>query len=53
MLGSLLIAAISPPARDERTDCIRQCAPRRGELIADKNYPMSAKGSYRQVCQCQ
>ena len=49
----LLLAPLLPPPRDAQTECTKQCAPRQGQLIADKSYPMSAKGTYRQVCECR
>jgi hypothetical protein len=49
---ALLLVPFMPPPRDIRAECAKQCAPRYGKVVADKNYPMSAKGTYRQVCEC-
>lgn len=54
--AGLLIARLAPPMRDpeaESRECTKQCAPRFGQLVRDMDYPMSAKGQYRQVCKCQ
>jgi hypothetical protein len=49
---SLMVAEFMPPLRDVVVECRKQCEPRSSRLVADKNYPMSAKGTYRQVCEC-
>jgi hypothetical protein len=49
---ALLLVPFMPPPRDIKAECAKQCAPRYGKVVADKNYPMSAKGTYRQVCEC-
>ncbi len=50
--ASFLIAAVLPPPRDVQAECRTQCEPRLFRLVTDKNYPMSAKGTYRQICEC-
>ena len=50
--AALLLVPFLPPARDMNAECTKQCAPRYGKVVPDKNYPMSAKGTYRQVCEC-
>ena len=51
--ASLLLVQVLPPQRDHAAECAKQCAPRFGQLARDMDYPMSAKGQYRQVCKCQ
>jgi len=51
LLGVILVLVL-PPKPDPRGECNRQCAPRFARIVPDKNYPMSAKGSYRQICEC-
>lgn len=56
VVAGLLIARLAPPLRDpeaEFRECEKRCAPRFGQLVRDMDYPMSAKGQYRQVCKCQ
>jgi hypothetical protein len=50
--AGILIVSLMPPARDVRAECRKQCEPRFSRVVPDKTYPMSAKGSYRQVCEC-
>ena len=52
VLGSAVVASLLPPPRDLVEDCRKQCAPRFSRVLADKSYPMSAKGTYRQTCEC-
>lgn len=50
--AATLLAQFLPPVRDPVAECAKQCEPRAGRLVNDMNYPMSAKGQYRQVCVC-
>jgi hypothetical protein len=52
IVASLLFTRALPPPRNPVAECAKQCAPRHGRLANDMNYPMSAKGEYRQVCNC-
>lgn len=47
-----LIGFLMPPPRDLHAECRKQCEPRFSRIVPDKNYPMSAKSIYRQVCEC-
>lgn len=47
-----LVAFLIQPPRDLHAECRRQCEPRFSRVVPDKSYPMSAKGTYRQVCEC-
>jgi hypothetical protein len=51
VLGVILVLVL-PPKPDPRGECRKQCEPRLSRVVPDKNYPMSAKGNYRQVCEC-
>ena len=48
----LLLSAIVPPKAEPVAQCDQQCLPRKGRLENDKDYPMSAKSQYRQICRC-
>jgi hypothetical protein len=50
-LGVLLVVLL-PSKPDPWADCKKQCDPRFSRLAPDTNYPMSAKGTYRLVCEC-
>jgi hypothetical protein len=50
-VGVLLVFAL-PPKPDPWAECRKKCEPRFAQLVPDKNYPMSAKGNYRQICEC-
>jgi hypothetical protein len=50
---SLLVALLVPQRRNPADECTKQCEPKIGQLVKDMNYPMSAKGQYRQVCECK
>ncbi len=47
-----LVGFLLPPPRDLHAECRKQCEPRFSRVVPDKSYPMSAKGMYRQVCEC-
>lgn len=47
-----LLGTVVGPQPDLSDECVRRCLPRQGQLIADKEYPLSAKGQYRQLCEC-
>lgn len=49
---SLLFAVFMPPPRDLHAECRKQCEPRLSRLVPDKNYPMSTKGTTKQLCEC-
>ena len=49
--SAFLLASLLPPMRDPDAECRKQCEPRHGRLVDDKNYPPS-KGRYRQICVC-
>jgi hypothetical protein len=46
------LIAILPPPVDPYDACVKQCRPLSGQIVDDKDYPMSAKGHYRQICKC-
>ena len=50
--GAYLLGYFLPAPRDATQECRQQCIPRAGNLVDDKNYPMSAKGMYRKICEC-
>ena len=50
--AGLLAGFLLPPPRDLHAGCRKQCEPRFSRVVPDKSYPMSAKGTYRQVCEC-
>ena len=52
ILGSLAIVPFLPPLKDVHAECRKQCAPRASQVVPDKDYPMSAKGMYRDKCEC-
>lgn len=50
--AGILIVFLLPAPRDLDAECRKQCKPRFSRVVPDKSYPMSAKGTYRQVCEC-
>ena len=47
-----LLRGFVPGPFSQIEECRQQCLPRKGQLENDKDYPMSAKGQYRQLCRC-
>lgn len=50
--GMLALVPFLPPLRDAHSECRKQCAPRSGKIVPDRDYPMSARGTYREKCEC-
>jgi hypothetical protein len=50
--GTLALVPFLPPLRDAHAECRARCAPRIGQVVPDKEYPMSARGVYREKCTC-
>ena len=52
ILGSLALVPFLPSPKDVHAECRQQCASRASQVVPDKDYPMSAKGVYRDKCEC-
>jgi hypothetical protein len=48
----VILVYVLPLKPDPWAECRKQCEPRFSRIVPDKNYPMSAKGNYRQICEC-
>jgi hypothetical protein len=47
-----LLRGLAPGPFSQVEECRQRCQPRAGILRDDKDYPMSTRGQYRQICQC-
>lgn len=52
VLFMALLRGLAPGPFSEAEQCSQQCLPRAGMLQEDRDYPMSTRGRYRQICRC-